>query len=395
MQDRFPLQAPAQALFERHPESLPTARESIRTGHNSAKIRSSEAETCPGFEASKAKSRLARDKVNRSDGGMNVTETDVHGASPWQPDFAIVGEINSDLILYGIPRELPEEREILATDFTLTLGSSSAILAHNLALLGSKVTFSGRVGADVLGEMCCQMLRDAGIDLSCVVRSTTGSKTGVTLILPLASTRRILTYPGAMFEMGLEDLDLDYLATAKHFHLSSPFLQRKLFPDLPALFSEMKRRGLTTSMDTNDDPGNTWEGLLENVLPYVDLLFCTEEELAKLARTEAAEEYMAGKVEMLIVKRGSRGASVYAEGRRMDGPALQLEVIDAVGAGDTFNAGFLHQWIRRAPLEICLAYGNLTGGLSVTRSGGIEAFNDSAHRKNFFQQYWQPDTQVQ
>jgi sugar/nucleoside kinase (ribokinase family) len=198
-----------------------------------------------------------------------------------------------------------------------------------------------------------------------------------------------------MFEMGLEDLDLDHLATAKHFHLSSPFLQRKLFPDLPALFREMKRRGLTTSMDTNDDPGNTWGGLLENVLPYVDLLFCTEEELAKLARTEAAEECMAGKVKFLIVKRGSRGASVYAEGRRIDGPALQLEVIDAVGAGDTFNAGFLHQWIRRASLETCLAYGNLAGGLSVTRSGGIEAFNDSAHRKNFFEQHWQPDTHVQ
>jgi len=324
-----------------------------------------------------------------------VTEADVHGASASQSDFAIVGEINSDLILYGLPRELPEEHEILASNFTLTLGSSSAILAHNLALLGNKVTFSARVGADVLGEMCCQMLRDAGIDLSCVVRSTTGSKTGVTLILPIASTRRILTYPGAMFEMGLEDLDLDYLATAKHFHLSSPFLQRKLFPDLTALFREMKRRGLTTSIDTNDDPGNTWEGLLENVLPYVDLLFCTEEELAKLARTEAAEEYLAGRVEMLIVKRGSRGASVYAEGRRIDGPALQLEVIDAVGAGDTFNAGFLHQWIRRASLETCLAYGNLSGGLSVTRSGGIEAFNDSAHRKRFFEQHWQPDTHVQ
>ena len=158
----------------------------------------------------------------------------------------------------------------------------------------------------------------------------------------------------------------------------------------------MKRRGLTTSLDTNDDPGNTWEGLVENVVPYVDMLFCTEEELAKLARTEAAaERYMAGKVELLIVKRGSRGASVFAEGRRIDGPALQLEVIDSVGAGDTFNAGFLHQWIRRASLETCLAYGNLAAGLSVTRSGAIEAFNDSAHRKSFFEQYWQPEPHVQ
>jgi len=314
---------------------------------------------------------------------------------PEQPDFAIVGEINSDLILYGLPRDLPEEREILASNFALTLGSSSAILAHNLALLGSKVTFSARVGGDILGEMCCEKLREVGIDLSRVVRSTTGSLTGVTLILPLASTRRILTFPGTMSEMGIGDLDLDYLSAAKHFHLSSPFLQRKLFPDLHILFKEMKRRGLTTSMDTNDDPGNQWEEILKNVLPHVDLLFCTEEELAKLARTEAAEDYVAKRVGVLIVKRGSRGASVYSNGRRIDKPALKLEVIDAVGAGDTFNAGFLHQWIRHESLDTCLAYGNLAGGLSVTRPGGIEAFNDLAYRKSFFEQYWHPEAQVQ
>jgi len=61
-----------------------------------------------------------------------------------------------------------------------------------------------------------------------------GSNTEITLILPLTTTRRILTYPGAMFEMGIEDLDLDYLATAKHFHLSSLFLHRKLSPHIPS-----------------------------------------------------------------------------------------------------------------------------------------------------------------
>jgi sugar/nucleoside kinase (ribokinase family) len=321
-------------------------------------------------------------------------ERSLHEKSPGQPDFSIVGELNSDLILYGLPRELPEEREILASNFALTLGSSSAILAHNLALLGSKVTFTAKVGGDILGEMCCEKLRDAGIDLSRVVRSTNGTLTGITLILPLTTTRRILTYPGTMAELGIGDLDLDYLSSAKHFHLSSPFLQQRLFPDLHTLFKEMKQRGLTTSMDTNDDPSNRWEGILENVLPHVDLFFCTEEEIVKLAKTENAEEYIATRVRVLVVKRGSRGASVYSDGKRIDRPALKLEVVDSVGAGDTFNAGFLHQWIRNASLETCLAYGNLAGGLSVTRPGGTEAFNDSAHRKSFFEQYWHPETQA-
>jgi sugar/nucleoside kinase (ribokinase family) len=330
----------------------------------------------------------------KSVAATEMVNMSMHEDASGQPDVAIVGELNPDLILYGAPRELPEEREILATGFTLTLGSSSAILAHNLSLLGSKVTFSSRIGCDAMGEMCCQRLGEAGVQVDRVVRSAFGSNTGITLILPLTTTRRILTYPGAMFEMGIEDLDLDYLATAKHFHLSSLFLHRKLSPHIPELFREMKRRGLTTSLDTNDDPEGKWGGVLDEVLPLVDVLLCTEDELAKIAKVEAAAEHVAAKVPLLVVKRGARGASAYTDGRRIDVSSLRVDVIDSVGAGDTFDAGFLHQWVREADLETCLAYGNLTGGLSVTRSGGTEAFSDSAYRQSFFERHWRNNTLV-
>jgi len=61
-------------------------------------------------------------------------------------DVTIAGELNLDLILYGLPAELPPEREMLATGMMLTLGSSSAIVAHNLAALGSRVGFQSIVG---------------------------------------------------------------------------------------------------------------------------------------------------------------------------------------------------------------------------------------------------------
>ena len=323
-----------------------------------------------------------------------MVNTSMHDGVLERPDVAIVGELNPDLILYGVPREVPEEREVLASGFTLTLGSSSAILAHNLSLLGSKVIFSSRIGCDAMGEMCCQRLREAGVEVDRVVRSASGSNTGITLILPLTTTRRILTYPGAMFEMGIEDLDLDYLATAKHFHLSSLFLHRKLSPDIPGLFKEMKRRGLTTSLDTNDDPEGKWGGVLEDVLPLVDVLLCTEDELVKIAKVEAAAEHVAAKVPLLVVKRGARGASAYTQGHRIDVPSLRVDVTDSVGAGDTFDAGFLHQWVLKADLETCVAYGNLTGGLSVTRSGGTEAFSDAAYRQSFFERHWHENALV-
>jgi sugar/nucleoside kinase (ribokinase family) len=307
-------------------------------------------------------------------------------------DISIVGELNPDLILYGLPRDLPGDREILANGFALTLGSSSAILAHNLSALGSRVSFTSCIGDDLFGEMCSQTLKSAGVEISHLVRAPAGIKTGVTVILPLSSTRRILTYPGAMVELSLHHLDLAFLASARHFHMSSLFLHRKLLPDTPFLFAEMKRRGLTTSLDTNDDPDQEWGCVLRDIFPSLDILFCTERELVQIAGMESMEEaalHLSARIPKLVVKRGPKGASVYNKGQHQDAQTLRVPVIDTVGAGDSFNAGFLHQWLLGAPLRRCLAYGNLAGAFSVTRAGGTEAFQDHPYKAQFFSQHWQ------
>jgi sugar/nucleoside kinase (ribokinase family) len=133
-------------------------------------------------------------------------------------DIAIAGEINLDLILYGLPEQMPTERELLASGFAIALGSSSAILAHNLAALGSRVGFVTKVGDDSFGTLAAERLRERGVDLAGVVH---GAKSGVTLILPHGPQRHILTYPGTISELPFEDLDLDYLASARHFLNSS------------------------------------------------------------------------------------------------------------------------------------------------------------------------------
>ena len=68
-------------------------------------------------------------------------------------DVCVVGEINPDLILYGLPKQLTPEEEILVDGFRLTLGSSSAIFAHNLAVLGTRVAIASKIGDDALGKM--------------------------------------------------------------------------------------------------------------------------------------------------------------------------------------------------------------------------------------------------
>lgn len=302
-------------------------------------------------------------------------------------DISIAGEINLDLILYGLPEQMATERELLASDFAMTLGSSSAILAHNLAALGSRVGFVTKAGSDSFGSLAMERLRERGVDLTRVVR---GAKSGVTLILPHGSRRHILTYPGTISELLYSDLDLDYLASARHFHMSSLFLQRELLPHVPELFRRMKAAGLTTSLDTNDDPDDRWDAILDQILPQVDILLPNEREAQKMSRAddlETALTRLAQKVGLVAIKTGAAGAVAMQNGRRFSAPGVAVEVVDPVGAGDSFDAGFLHQFLRGADVGTCLAHGNLCGAFSTTACGGTEAFRDEGRTREFIRRH--------
>ena len=296
-------------------------------------------------------------------------------------DVTIAGEINLDLILYGLPEDLPQERELLASGFHLTLGSSSAILAHNLAVLGASVGFISRLGEDPLGTIALDRLAESGVDLSRVKRVAGGPSTGVTILLPHLSRRHILTYPGTMFEMSIEDLDVAYLSSSRHFHLSSLFLQKALQPQLPALFRQLKAAGLTLSLDTNDDPEDRWGDPLDELLGLVDIFLPNDDEARRITRTldaESAIEVLAKRVPLVAVKCGKRGSLVQQGSRRWCIPAEIVAPVDTIGAGDSFNAGFLAAWLRGESPQACAAFGNRTAAFSALRAGGTEAFRERA-----------------
>jgi len=301
-------------------------------------------------------------------------------------DVTIAGELNLDLILYGLPEQLPPERELLADRMMLTLGSSSAIVAHNLAALGSRVGFQSRIGDDQLGQIALERLQQGGVDISRVRRVPGEITTGLTVILHHAAWRNILTYSGTIAETSWQDLDLNYLADSRHFHFSSYYLQRALRPRVGELFQLFKSKGLTISLDTNDDPDDRWEGGLRDVLRYVDVFLPNEREACKVAGTEDLEEAvrkLAELVPLVVVKLGRKGAMAQRGTERFVVPTQEIVAVDAVGAGDSFDAGFLHQYVRGADLPTCLASGNKAGALSTTRPGGTEAFRDAKHREKF------------
>lgn len=294
-------------------------------------------------------------------------------------DVLVVGELNVDLILDGIEKFPEVGKEVLARKMTLTLGSSSAIFASNISSLGASVAFIGKIGNDKFGEVVLQSLQEKNVDVSMIGVEELLS-TGVTIVLNADEDRANTTYPGAMSHLTLDDIADSDLCKAKHLHFSSYFLQSGMWGHLGELFRRAKRFGLTTSFDMQWDPDETWQLDMFDVLPHVDIFLPNEDELMRLTDRETTEEAIGVAKEyanILVVKRGRKGSYVYSNGKLTDLPSfLNSQVVDAVGAGDSFNAGFILQFIKGSDLEECQKIGNLAGAISTTAEGGTKAFEN-------------------
>lgn len=290
-------------------------------------------------------------------------------------DLAVVGEINPDLILSGdvVPRFGQVEQ--IVSDLTLTIGSSAAIFACGAARLGLHVLFLGKVGGDEFGNFMLRAMDQRGVDTR-QVKVEPSLNTGISVILNKGGDRAILTYPGAIPLLEFEDLPLDQLARARHLHLTSFFIQDRLRPHIPALFARARSMGLSTSLDTNYDPANEWAGGLAETLACTDLFLPNETEacaITKQAEVQSAVEALARLVPVLAVKRGVQGALAHASGTTIAAQALPVKVVDTVGAGDTFDAGFLYGYLQGWPLERSLQLGLVCGSLSTQAAGGTTA----------------------
>ncbi|MCL4705579.1 carbohydrate kinase family protein [bacterium] len=305
-------------------------------------------------------------------------------------DVVVVGELNVDLILdqiQGFP-ELGKEK--IATAMTLTLGSSSAIFASNLSSLGARVGFIGKLGEDVFGDLVLTSLQKRNVDVGqIIVQGATG--TGATVAMNYDHQRAMLTYKGAMDELRLAEVRWDYVQTARHLHLSSYFLQSGIKPDCAALFKRAKDLGLSTSLDTNWDPDERWDPELYEIFPYVDIFLPNEDEamlIATCKTVEAALDKLAQHVKTVVIKLGKSGALAKQEGKIYKSDGFKVVAVDAVGAGDSFDAGFIFKWLRGGDLNQCLHFGNMCGALSVTKAGGTAAFQSREQIAQDFENYF-------
>lgn len=295
-----------------------------------------------------------------------------------QYQIAAIGELNVDIILNRIDGEPEIGKEKFAKDMTVTLGSSTAIFAANAAALGSKVCFVGLVGRDSFGDLVKKSLEAKGVDTRFVLEGET--PTGATICMSYGEDRANLTYQGSMDVMGYDDIDPSVFDSCQHIHLSSLFMQSALLRDVHKVLDKAVEKGITVSLDTQWDPAETWKLDYKTVLPKVTIFMPNEKELQALTGKADLESAIAEVLPYLgcamLVKCGSNGSIlVYKDGKRVELPAfLNKNVVDAIGAGDSFNSGFVSAFVKGLSLEDCQITGNLTGAVNTTAAGGTGAF---------------------
>lgn len=331
-----------------------------------------------------------------------------------------VGDANPDLVLRGdvVPRFGQREQIIDSAD--LVIGGSAAIAAHGFARLERQVSLVAAVGDDVFGADLRSRLQRAGVELGSL--ATRGNvATGLSVILyPAAGTgrpgdpgepddRAILTQVGAIPTLTatevLEAARRTMSAGLAHVHFASLFLQPRLHAALPDLLARLKSMGLTTSLDTNDDPTGLWSNVAP-LLPHLDHLLPNVGETLALAAaldgepghdefhpadaglgfdlggTEVTETIVRAAIALacrgprVTVKAGAHGAVSVAVGDPKLGidivhvEADPVAVVDTTGAGDAFDAAFLDAWLHDRPVRVCLRRAVAAGALAVSAVGG-------------------------
>ena len=158
-------------------------------------------------------------------------------------------------------------------------------------------------------------------------------------------------------------------------------MQSALRRDLPKIFAEAEKNGVTLSMDTQWDPVEKWDFDFREMLPHINIFMPNEKELMAIAGTDDFDKAVSSIVpylkEAAVIKCGSKGSLlVRKDGTTSLRPSfLNRNVVDTIGAGDSFNAGFIYGYVKGFDLAECQRLGNLSGAVNTTAAGGTGAFS--------------------
>jgi aminoimidazole riboside kinase len=291
----------------------------------------------------------------------------------------VAGDINVDLEI-ALPA-MGVDLEHRHPDPVLTGGGSAANTAAALGRLGVETRFIGTVGSDSYGIDAVASLAGAGVDVALVAAVPTGNTVMVLVVVPADGERLIYVWPprgGAHLELTVDGV-MEGLDGADWFHVSGIALRGE--PAATALLTAMeaaRAARIPVSLDTNLRLENWgWEtgfrDTIDRAVDLADVVFGNLiEEIVPLASEHEPGEALRvlSRPDRLVIGRVGAGGAVAHDGNReVSVGGYEIDVVDTVGAGDAFDAGFIAARLESAGLSESLAYANAVAALGINRPG--------------------------
>ena len=287
----------------------------------------------------------------------------------------VAGELYVDLILSGFKYWPRPGEEAFAKSFRREIGGGAAITACGLASLGTATSFFGIAGADhhdwVAAKLAAKGVNTAmlGVDEA--------EPTGFTVAVTAPHDRAFFTYLGAnkRFPGALRArAENGEFRVGSHVHLA----YAPPWETGSEIFANIRASGCTVSVDAGWHESWLTDVHAFELLRQVDIFFPNEMEAAKITRETKPERILQRFAECglpcVALKLGAQGAALLYEGQTWRAAPLPVIPVDTTGAGDCFDAGFLHGWLRGERPEECLRIANICGALSTEHYGGIAGF---------------------
>jgi len=286
--------------------------------------------------------------------------------------LVVFGEFFIDLVFYNLPGIPRMGEEVKSTSFARFPGGGLATTALVAAGLGTPTKVITRVGRDSLANPEWQKLVQGGISIH-ACELDPHLPTAMTVCAAFGGDRMMITHDiiNRKLVRLLERSGVQkQMRTAKHVHMACALRPPQAWK--PAIH-KLRERGLTVSADLGWNPEVLESPRLPSLLKEFEFTFPNEPEVQAMTgekTVEAAARKLARWVRVPVVKLGPDGSLAVRNGKILRVKSIRVRTVDATGAGDAFNGGFLHGYLAGWPLEECLRAGNICGALATTGAGG-------------------------
>lgn len=287
-----------------------------------------------------------------------------------KPQIVVVGSANTDMIVKTT--QIPRVGEtVLGESFIQSMGGKGANQAVAAARLGADVTFVARLGKDHFGQDAFEAYEKEGINTKYIVWDDE-APTGVALIMIDAKSEDIICVaPGANGKLSIDDI----LKAEEAIKSADCVLLQLEIPMETVEFAIRLASKYHVRVILNPAP---MAKLSEDLIGRIDVLTPNEMEAAALTgnyvshpRDLAFKVNKKYGIKTVIVTMGKEGAVIsrLQSPGPIEVPSFPVESVDATGAGDAFNGGFVVALARGDTLEDAVKYANAVGALATTRFG--------------------------